>query len=186
VIYRTGQPIAITAHAYDDQLRETTACQVTARFKPEAANTEQKAAPAATLTVTTGTAYSGELPAQDPVLTTGLQPGAVAPTREIEVTATHGGKEIARAFSKVIIVPDAREFLDPKPRPEALETLAAAAGGSVLHSAGDITALLADMPTSEGDAMVARQPLWDGPWVWGVILGLLAVEWSLRRRAGYG
>jgi uncharacterized membrane protein len=186
VIYRTGQPIAITAHAYDEQLRETTAYQVTARFKPEAQHTDQLPSPAATLAAATGTAYAGELPAQDPVLAPGLQAGAVAPTREVEVVATHDGREIARATAKVIIVPDAREFLDPHPRPEVLQALADSSGGSVLHSADDVAALLRDMPTTEGDAVVTRQPLWDAPWVWVVILGLLAVEWSLRRRAGYG
>jgi uncharacterized membrane protein len=186
VIYRTGQPIALTAHAYDEQLRETTAYQVTARLKPESAGADSSASPAATLAVAIGTAYSGELPAREPVATTGLQAAAVAPTREIEVVATHDGKEIGRTTAKVIIVPDAREFLDPKPRPEVLTALADAAGGSVLRSAADVAALLADMPTSEGDAVVARQPLWDAPWIWGAILALLAVEWSLRRRAGYG
>jgi hypothetical protein len=67
-----------------------------------------------------------------------------------------------------------------------LADLAEAAGGNVLTSASDIAALLQDMPQTAGDAVVTRQPLWDGPLLWLLILGLLAVEWSLRRRAGYG
>jgi|GEM_PF-6554776 len=42
------------------------------------------------------------------------------------------------------------------------------------------------MPAKQGDALVSRQPLWDSPLLWLIILGLLAIEWSLRRIAGYG
>jgi hypothetical protein len=46
--------------------------------------------------------------------------------------------------------------------------------------------LLRQMPAIPGDSVDIRQPLWDRPLLWLLILGLLAFEWSLRRRAGYG
>jgi uncharacterized membrane protein len=185
-IYRTGQPIQLTARAFDEQLRETTAYQVSARFKPEGNTPDQPLPASVALAVSSGSAYSGELAAAEPTSASGLQGGSVAPTREIEVVATQNGKEVARSIARAIVVPDVREFLDPRPRPRVLADLAEAAGGNVLTSASDIAALLQDMPQTAGDAVVTRQPLWDGPLLWLLILGLLAVEWSLRRRAGYG
>ena len=107
----------------------------------------------------------------------------VLPTREIEVVARDAGKEIARATAKVKILPDLHEFLQPRPRPEVLERLAQAAGGKVLHGADELANLLRGLPVIPGESHVSHQPLWDSPLVWLAILGLLAVEWSLRRRA---
>ena len=42
------------------------------------------------------------------------------------------------------------------------------------------------MSATAGDAVVTKQPLWDSPLVWLLILSLLAIEWAFRRRAGYG
>ena len=64
--------------------------------------------------------------------------------------------------------------------------LAEESGGTVLTSSSDLAALLETMPPITGDSLVTRQPIWDSPWLWLLIVGLLAAEWSLRRLAGYG
>jgi hypothetical protein len=69
-------------------------------------------------------------------------------------------------------------------QPETLEKLAAATEGTVLRGAGEIIDLLSQMPAKQGDALISRQPLWDSPLLWLAILGLLAIEWTLRRLAG--
>jgi hypothetical protein len=35
-------------------------------------------------------------------------------------------------------------------------------------------------------ARTIEQPLWDGPWLFGLVLVCLVTEWALRKRAGLG
>jgi hypothetical protein len=189
VIYRSGEPIVITARAFDEKLQETIAYDLVANVKsngPATSKTlglETPLVPAAS-----GKSYTGQIDSQP---LAGAFEGSsgeslVLPTREIEVVATHDKKEIARARTKVQILPDLHELLHPRPRPETLEQLAHAADGSVLHNSADLVNLLRQMPAIPGDSIEIRQPLWDRPLLWLAILVLLAIEWTLRRRAGYG
>lgn len=185
LIYRSGEPIVLTASAYDGQQHATIAYEVSAKVKLPA--TGSIAATATTLVpAATGTTYTGQIDSQplSGPLGGSTADALVLPTREIEVVAREAGKEIARATTKVKILPDLHEFLQPRPRPEVLERLAQAADGKVLHGADELVHVLRDLPVIPGDSHVSRQPLWDGPLMWLAILGLLAVEWSLRRRAG--
>jgi uncharacterized membrane protein len=187
VIYRAGEPIAITARAYDGEQHETIAYEVTAKVKSPTAGAISSTMPATTLVpAATGTKYAGQMDSQplSPSLDGSGADALVLPTREIEVVARDAGKEIARATTKVKILPDLHEFLQPRPRPEVLERLAQAADGKVLHGVDDLANLLRGLPATPGDSLVTRQPVWDNPLMWLVILGLLAIEWSLRRRAG--
>jgi len=189
VIYRSGEPILITARAFNEKLQETIAYDVVAQVKPEGPGTASALPLVTSLTpAAAGKSYTGQIDSQP---LAGAFEGSsgeslLLPTREIEVIATHEKKEIARATTKVQILPDLHELLEPRPRPETLERLAHAAGGNVLHNSGDLINLLSQMPTIPGDSVDIRQPLWDSPLLWLLILALLAFEWSLRRRAGYG
>jgi uncharacterized membrane protein len=182
VIYRAGQPIIITAHAFDEEFKEATNYYVTAQVQ------DTKQLPAPLLVGSAGAAYRGEIDSKlliDPP--SGEQSeSAVLPVRQIEVVAQHQGKEVARTFVKVQILPDTRELLQPRARPETLAALANAAEGRVLHSSQELAALLDQMPVNAGDAVVTRQPLWDSPLLWLLIVALLGFEWVLRRLAGYG
>ena len=187
VIYRAGDPISITAHAYDGEQHETIAYDVTAHVQSRGPATAAASAPVTTLVpAAAGTTYTGQMDSKS--LSISLDgsgaDAVVLPTREIEVVAREAGKEIARATAKIKILPDLHEFLQPRPRPEVLEGLAQAADGQVLHGADDLVQLLRGLPVIAGDSLPIRQPMWDNPLVWLFILGLLAVEWSLRRRAG--
>jgi uncharacterized membrane protein len=186
VIYRMGQPINITAHAYDERLQETSDYELVARFKTTVPGGDRAEAKSVPLTVRSGKNYVGQMEAPTLVPSVAGQGKFVSPTHELEVTATHQGKEVARTTTRVVVLPDVREFLDPKPRPELLAQTAQAAGGTVIRNSADLAALLATMSATAGDAVVTKQPLWDSPLVWLLILGLLAFEWALRRRAGYG
>jgi uncharacterized membrane protein len=181
VIYRVGQPIIITAHAYDEQLEETTAYQLQATVKSAKVN----------VALTTGgadTAYYGELDSRllAAPATEQDRDSAVLPTREIEVIATKSGKQIARGVAKVQVLPDTHELLHPRAQPENLRQLASATEGTVLHTANEIIDLLQQYPSKAGDAVITRQPLWDSTGLWLLIIGLLGCEWVLRRLAGYG
>ena len=187
VIYREGQPIQITARALNEQFKETIDYQLTARLI--LANTGRITSDAVDTVLVPNpqkTAYGAEIETRS--LTSGLdgETSAVAATREIEVIAMHNGKEESRATTRVTILPDLHELAQPRPQPEVLERLAEMTGGTTLRGTGDLLTLLRDMHANAGDSIISRQPLWDRPWLWLLILTLLAVEWSLRRLSGYG
>ncbi|MBS0260354.1 MAG: hypothetical protein JSS02_00245 [Planctomycetes bacterium] len=199
VIYRAGDPIGVTARAYDDKLQTTVAYELIAKVKvPASAGTAAGQSHATDHAVATeGTtlvaaanakSYTGQL--EPPPLSSGSDTtgagSAVVYTREVEVIARKGGKEVGRGTAKIQILPDLHEFRQPKPKPEILEQLASATGGRVLRFPGDIEYLMTELKADPGETITFRQPLWDTPWLWSVILLLLALEWSLRRRAGYG
>ena len=77
-----------------------------------------------------------------------------------------------------------REFADPRLNAGVLSRLARASGGRVL-SASDIGQL---PDWLESAAPVPAQPvprdLWHEPWVIGLLIALLSLEWILRRRWG--
>lgn len=187
VIYRAGQPIVIDATAFDEKLQPTTAYQVTAQFVSSGDLKPQPGAVATLEPTGTGKQYRGQLPLH---LATNSQldadSAAIQQAQTIAVVATHEGKEIARAHVQVQILPDLHELLQPQVQPQNLQALAAATDGQVLQNADELLQVLNRLPAKQGDALISRQPRWDSPLLWLLIIGLLAIEWSLRRLAGYG
>lgn len=184
VIYRAGQPIVISAQAYDEQQRETMKYQLTARLKTSGPKTPGAIDLGTALAPTSsGKGYAGEMDTQSVLATMEASPTSTTafPPYEIEVVASYQGQELGRATSKVMILPDHHEFIQPRPRPEVLEQIANDSGGQVLNNSSELAALLLKLPSTSGEAMISRQPLWDSPLLWLVILALLTVEWILRR-----
>jgi hypothetical protein len=184
IIYRPEESIKIDARAFDDTFEATTGAKLTARLRtpgdPRHATwlgaTELTARPADKV-------YEGKLPspalADVPITAT----NATAPLRllTLEVTAENGSKTIAQATLDVQLLDDPVEFHDPRPDTAQLERLAEASGGQVLRTPLDLTRLLGSYSTTEGEVIVQRTPLWDHPLLWGLLLGLLTVDWCLRR-----
>jgi hypothetical protein len=79
-----------------------------------------------------------------------------------------------------------REMADLRARPDLLASVASAASGLVHRVETPPAAGLADLwrtappPTVDYD----RKPLWDKPWWLAAILGVLTLEWALRRWRG--
>lgn len=188
VIYRAGQPVVIEATACDEKLQATTDYEVTAQFVATSADKPTRiGAPISLQPRGTEKSYRGELSLSS--LTNELpmdDSQAVRQVQTVNVVATHKGQQIASTQLQVQILPDLHELLQPQAQPQTLAKLAAAANGQMLHGAGEIVDLLSQLKAKEGDSLVSRQPLWDSPLLWLMILGLLAIEWSLRRMAGYG
>jgi hypothetical protein len=180
VIYRDGQPIQITARALDEHYKETIDYQLSATVRSVPA--------AATSLVPTaqGTAYTGQMETSPLAAVVASDAAAVLADNEIDVVATHKGKEIARATARVMVLPDLHELVQPRAQPEVLDRLASDTGGSTLRSTGDLTALLQGMRATRGNSLISRQPLWDHTALWTVIIILLGIEWSLRRLSGFG
>ena len=181
VIYRAGQPIQIKARALDQSFKETIDYQLVARAKASPAATAVSLIPGSA-----GTGYTGELPTDTLGAGDADEDSSVLVEQEIEVFASHEGKEIARAVVRVMVLPDLHELIQPKAQPAVLEQLATATEGRTLRSPGDLVTLLQTMKPIQGDSIVSRQPLWDHPAVWMAVIVLLAIEWSMRRMSGFG
>lgn len=187
VIYRTGQPIQLTARATDEQARETIDYQLTASVKLSNAQPSASAPPVLSLSPTAqGKVYTGNLETQFLAATMGDEVSHVFASYEIEIVATEKGNEVSRATTRVMILPDLHELVQPRARADVLDRLATASGGQTLRSAGDLLSLMRSLRVTAGDSIISRQPLWDRAWLWALILTLLAIEWSLRRLSGYG
>jgi uncharacterized membrane protein len=180
VIYREGQPIRITAHAFDDQFKETIEYQLSAQVKsPDTATLAQPAA-----MPPQGMSYVGELDVRSLTSGTVTDSSAVLSSYEIEVIATQNGKEISRSTTQVMVLPDLHELMKPGAQSDSLKRLALATGGTTLHGPNELAAIMKDLDTSPGDSIISRQPLWDSPWLWLLIVTLLAAEWTHRRVSG--
>jgi hypothetical protein len=187
IIYRPGETVRLTATTFDEALEQTTAYSLNAGWV--AADAESAMPLPAPLTADSALqVYRGELAAR---ASDGLrvQPaGAYAVMRNarLQVAATDSGEEIARTTLDIQLLDDSIELLDPRPAPENLLSLAELSGGRILKQPDDLVDLLRGLQTSEGEVLVHQVPLWDRPMLWVLLIGLLAIEWSLRRRAGFG
>ena len=188
IIYRPGETVRLTATAFDTSLKPSTAYELTAGWTT---GRTDAAAPLSThLAVDAALkVYRGELAAR---ASEGLQlqpASADAVMREARLdvaSADESGKEIARSTVEIQLLDDSIELLTPRPAPENLETLAELSGGRVLRHPSELAEMLRELQTAEGELLVHQMPLWDRPTLWLLLVGLLAIEWSLRRRAGFG
>jgi len=186
IIYRPGETVRLTAQAFDDSMEQTTAYTVTAGWLNQEGQIGDASAGLAELEAdAVENVYRGEVEAS---ASAGSTTDAYAVLREarLAVTAAEADEQIATTAVEIQLLDDSVELLDPRPAPENLQTLAELSGGRVLERPDDLAVLMRDLQTSEGEVLVHQTPLWDRSFVWLLLLGLLATEWSLRRRAGFG
>ncbi|MCO6454245.1 MAG: hypothetical protein J5I93_02915, partial [Pirellulaceae bacterium] len=132
--------------------------------------------------------YAGQIAASlpdDRVPEAGREHSTLFPA-ELEVVASDRQGEVGRALLSVQVLDDSPELLRPQPDRPQLETLAEMTSGRVLNSAADLAAVLREYPSTPGEVLVHHTPVWDRTLFWVVLLGLLAVEWTLRRKSGFG
>jgi uncharacterized membrane protein len=190
VVYHPGQPIKITAHAYDERLEETNRYRLVARLR-QTANTPARVDPSSLkpLQETALTpkladkSYAGELAVPPLRIFPAPANDAASPLRvaSLEVVAYDEDRQIAQSSLDVQVLDDPVEFQDPRPDREQLEHLAKAADGNVIQSAEELAQLLGSFSPGAGELIVNRVPLWDNAALWLVLLGLLTVDWLLRR-----
>jgi uncharacterized membrane protein len=189
VIYRPGQPIQVSARAYDDKLEETGRYRLVARLRPASTRAPAGSAPPAVLQEVPlaprpkDHVYEGALappPLRD-VPVAADNPLAGMRLLTLDVAAYDGDAVAAQATLEVQVLDDPEEFQDPQPDPGRLEQLARDSGGKVLHNGEELAKLLGGYGTAPGEVMVQKVPLWDHAALWGLLLALLAAEWVLRR-----
>jgi hypothetical protein len=96
-----------------------------------------------------------------------------------------GGRVLGASERVFHVGGSSREFADPRLNEGVLTRLAASSGGRYLRT--DQAGELADLLTSASPQVLApvQRDLWDRPWILVVVILLLSVEWTLRRRWGF-
>jgi len=101
---------------------------------------------------------------------------------EVLVEAQRGADLIGSDTILVRAAPSTREYFDAGRRTALLERIADETGGR-FYNASDVSSLAEDVQYS-GSGVTTREErdLWDMPFFFFLIIGLLSLEWFLRRR----
>lgn len=178
LIYAPGDPIRIEVEAFDEDQNPTTQYRLTAQLLPEdAPETPQSHGRAVELGVRSVVQnYQGQVTADLP------QPSdqVMRPARLV-VTAWRDEEEVATAETRLQILRNSAEWIDPQSHPENLAALLDISGGHRLVSESELSDLLSSFEAAWGETLVHAMPQWDSAWLYGVLLTFLALEWSLRR-----
>jgi hypothetical protein len=104
---------------------------------------------------------------------------------EVSVRAAGFSHEALKARTQfVVLAPESVERQQIACNDELLREMASASGGRFLpeERIGELPELLS--PLSSGHVVESETLLWQSYWWFAAIVGLLAIEWALRKRAG--
>jgi hypothetical protein len=100
--------------------------------------------------------------------------------------ATLNGKKLGEDRQLLMCEAADQEMADVRARPDVMASLARISGGKDLTADPDtqtaVTAVFANTPPASVN--YRRTPLWNKAWWLGALMGLLTVEWSVRRLKG--
>ncbi len=181
VIYRPGEPIKVSARAYDDKLEETHGYRLVLRLR-------RAAAPAVLQELTLDqpardAPYQGVLtaPAAQQLAGPAGNPLASLNAAALELVAYDKERLVGQATLDVQVLDDPVELQDPQPDAARLERIARDSGGRVLHSAEELAQLRGTWSSTPGEVVVQKAPAWDHAGLWLLLLALLTADWLLRR-----
>jgi uncharacterized membrane protein len=188
VIYRPGEPIKVSARAYDEKLEETHGYRLVLRLRPAAASPSPPPALQEIPLAPPGKegTYRGELTAPPASQLAGPagSPLASLNAAALEVVAYDHDRVAAQATLDVQVLDDPVELQDPQPDAARLEEIARDSGGLVLRSAADLAQLRGTYTSTPGEVVVQKSPAWDHAALWLILLALLAADWLVRRSWG--
>ncbi len=102
----------------------------------------------------------------------------------IETEAHRGSTSLGTSERWLLVGGTDPEFADPRLNEELLQRVAAASGGRYFR-ASDAAGVVEPLRASRQErGVVERRDLWNTPWAFAIVLALLSVEWTLRRRWG--
>lgn len=110
-------------------------------------------------------------------------PAPAAGRWNVNARALREGRELARARSEFAVDRWSLELASAQPDRAGLEALAASSGGRVLEPD-------ASQPSGRLQMNELARPrtsstrLWESPWVFALLIGMLSVEWAWRRLRG--
>ncbi len=204
--YRPGETIAVQAATYDESAAPTRNYRVTAMVEPKTvagAEVDSDSSPLkwpSNLNRESGETdpyiiwgEEFELPrgGQDQplhgiqlALADALSSGASSQSLRVELTAYEEQTQVDSTSLEIQILHDPYEQQNPFPNYDLLKRVAEASGGKVLRTPDELSAVLTNVPLNVGPPTVRRSPMWSNWWLLGLIIGLLTIEWSWRRRLG--
>ena len=102
----------------------------------------------------------------------------------LSARAVRGGRELGRATTDFAVDRWSLELAHSLPDSAALAAVARATGGRVTDAA-QVDRWARTLPTRAlARGRVESRRLWESPWVFALVVGLLSVEWFWRRRRG--
>jgi hypothetical protein len=102
----------------------------------------------------------------------------------VRARATRRGAELGVVDRFFYVGGSDREFADPRLNEAVLRRLAHGSGGEYLPADRAREVVSSLHTTGTANAELERRDLWDRPWVFLLLVALLAGEWVLRRRWG--
>jgi hypothetical protein len=103
---------------------------------------------------------------------------------QVSVRATKDGRELARARSEFAVDRWTLEALNAQPDSAGMAAIAAASGGK-FGKASDAAAWARSLDMRQlVRNRTASARLWESPWLFAIVVGMLSVEWAWRRRRG--
>lgn len=103
---------------------------------------------------------------------------------QVSVRATRDGRELGRARNEFVVDRWTLEALRPQPDSSGMAAIASASGGQ----AGRASEAASWARSLDPHALVRPQRastrLWESPWLFALVVGLLSAEWMWRRRRG--
>lgn len=202
--YRPGEPIKLTARAYDETAQRTTGFRVTAMVEPQSLdahilsdsapvrwpNGVERPSGETSPYVSWGEelemspdpdeqVYALELP-----LAERLSGGTGAEALRLEFSAYEDYTLIDSTSIGVQALDDPFEHRNPLPDVELLRRVADASGGRVFSNAESLAAMIRELPVQIGAEEIRKTPIWSRWWLLGLLLVLLSAEWIWRRSTG--
>ncbi len=103
---------------------------------------------------------------------------------EISGEAFQGTKSLGKAKSNFRIAPSTEEFHNAGMNEDLLKRLSAGTGGR-FYSPKNVSTLSEDIAYIDtGSSQLEEKDLWDMPFLFLLLVGLIAAEWTLRKRKG--
>ncbi len=167
--YEVGDEVSIRIEVRDELFRPVTSAVVEMDIQtPRGATERVRASPSSE----NEGEYVGVLRVREPGL------------YRLRAYARRGDRELGEAEAHLIAKAPDREYRQAEQNAELLKWLARETGGRY-HPISDAAALLPELEYSAGEhSVLVTQELWDMPIVFLLLVGLLSLEWALRRRQG--
>ena len=209
--YRPGETITVSAATYDESAAPTRNYHVKAMVEPQDASGTESDSDNSPLKWPAGRPRESgeegqyilwgeefELPLGAPgggsqevplhslplTLADAMSSGSSSQSLRIELTAYEDLTQVDSTSLDIQVLHDPFEQQNPFPNHELLKRVAAASGGNVINQPDELAKVLMDVPVSDSPPIIKRSPLWSGWWMWGLIVGLLTIEWCWRRSIG--
>ena len=103
---------------------------------------------------------------------------------EVASAAGEGRAENTEKRASLVVTPSLREYSDAGLDEGVLRRIAETTGGvyQPLERADELAAAISNTPTAYTKELITD--LWDSPWMLALLIGLLCLDWSLRRMRG--